>query len=241
MAIETTTFEYSDGETGFRGQLALDSALPGPAPGVLIAHSWAGCSEFERDKAIELAKLGYVALAIDLYGDGIVGSGPDENARLMTPFLEDRALLQRRMQAALAALKGLDSVDETRTAGIGFCFGGLCVLDLARTGASIQGVVSFHGLLGAPDNLDNPQVAARVLVLHGWDDPMAQPSSVEALAAEMTSAGADWQVHAYGRTMHAFTNPHANDPEMGTVYDAQADVRSWRAMRDFLADSLASA
>ncbi len=240
MAVKIERFEYADGSTTFRGQLARDPANAGPLPGILVVHTWAGCGEFERRKATDLAQLGYVALAVDLYGNGIVGSGPDENAKLMAPLLEDRALLQRRMQRSLEALKGLDYVDASKTAAIGFCFGGLCVLDLARTGASIQGAVSFHGLLEPPGNQDGVSMQAKVLVLHGWDDPMAKPESVKALASELTAAGTDWQIHAYGNTMHAFTNPIANSPSRGTVYDAQADRRSWRAMREFLADALAA-
>ncbi len=240
MAIETRTLEYADGAVTLRGQLAWDPSAGAPRPGVLVAHTWAGCGPFERGKATELAKLGYVALAVDMYGDGAVGSGPEENARLMTPLLEDRAALQRRMLAALEALKSQGCVDESRTAAIGFCFGGLCVLDLARSGAAFQGAVSFHGLLNPPGNTEGSAIKARVLVLHGWDDPMANPRSVEALASELTRAGADWQVHAYGSTMHAFTNPAANNPDFGTVYDEQADKRSWRAMSDFLDDALAA-
>lgn len=240
MAVKIERFEYADGSTTLRGQLARGPRRGGLAPGVLVVHTWAGCGVFERRKAADLAQLGYVALAVDLYGNGIVGSGPDENAKLMAPLLEDRALLQRRMQRSLEALKGLEHVDAHRTAAIGFCFGGLCVLDLARTGASLQGAVSFHGLLEPPSNLDAVPIRAKVLVLHGWDDPMARPESVEALASELTATGADWQIHAYGNTMHAFTNPAANSPTRGTVYDAQADRRSWRTMKEFLADTLSS-
>ena len=237
MAITTEAIEYSDGSTLLRGQLARENSRTEPRPGVLIAHTWAGCGPFERGRAAEIAKLGYVALAADLYGGGIVGSSTKENAELMSVLLEDRALLQRRMTAALNTLKALESVDADRTAAIGYCFGGLCVLDLARTGASLQAAVSFHGLLDPPDNIEAADVRARVLVLHGWDDPMAKPESVQALADELTLARADWQVHAYGRTMHAFTNPAANNAEMGTVYDAQADRRSWSSMRQLLRDS----
>ena len=237
MAITTEAFEYSDGSTTLRGQLARDDAQTEPVPGVLIAHTWAGCGPFERAKAAEIAKLGYVALAVDMYGGGVVGTSTEENSKLMSVVLEDRALLQLRMTAALEALKSLESVDAQRTAAIGYCFGGLCVLDLARTGASFQAAVSFHGLLNSPDNIETSNVQARVLVLHGWDDPMAKPDSVLELAEELTGGGADWQIHAYGGTMHAFTNPAANNVGMGTVYDAQADRRSWNSMRQFLADS----
>ena len=238
MGIEIQPLEYTDGDTALRGQLAWDTAATAPSPGVLVAHTWAGCGAFEQGKAADLAGLGYVALAIDMYGGGLVGSGPEENARLMAPLLENRALLQHRMRAALDALRGQSRVDAERTAAIGFCFGGLCVLDLARTGAPVQGVVSFHGLLGPPENLHGVAIGARVLVLHGWDDPMARPPAIEALATELTEAKAEWQVHAYGGTMHAFTNPAASNPDAGTVYDALADKRSWRSMREFLGDTL---
>ncbi len=236
MTIQTTPFTYPEGDTVLRGQLARDAPQAAPRPGVLVVHTWAGCSTFEQRKAVDLARSGYVALAVDMYGDGIVGSSPDENAKLMAPLIQNRALLQRRILSGLDALKSLEWVNPDRTAAIGFCFGGLCVLDLARTGAEFQGAVSFHGLLDRPGNLDVRPIAPKVLVFHGWDDPMAAPSAVLALADELTEARADWQIHAYGKTMHAFTNPAANDPARGTVYDAQADRRSWRAMTEFLGE-----
>jgi dienelactone hydrolase len=180
--------------------------------------------------------LGYVGFAVDMYGKGILGSGPEENARLMQPLMEDRAMLQKRMQAALHAVKSLPWVDDGKIAAIGFCFGGLCVLDLARTGAGIKGVVSFHGLLVAPGNTQGNAIKAKVLALHGHDDPMVPPEQVLAFEREMTEAGADWQLHTYGHTMHAFTNPAANNPDFGTVYQADADRRSWQAMQNFLAE-----
>jgi dienelactone hydrolase len=152
----------------------------------------------------------------------------------MQPFLEDRALLQRRMKLALETVRRLERVDKDRVAAIGFCFGGLCVLDLARTGADLRGVVSFHGLLKPPGNTQGNKIQAKVLVLHGHDDPMVPVEDVVALERELTEAGADWQVHVYGHTMHAFTNPKANDPNFGTVYNPVADRRSWLAMQNFL-------
>lgn len=239
MAVTLQTIEYADGDTVLRGQLAWDLSVRGPVPGVLVAHTWAGCGPFERRKATDLAQLGYAALAVDLYGDGMLGSGPEQNAKLMAPLMNDRAKLQQRMQRAFDTLKGLEHVDPSRIAAIGYCFGGLCALDLARTGADLLGAVSFHGLLQLPGNTDGKRMRTKVLVLHGWGDPMAKPEHVEALAGELTRAGADWQLHAYGHTMHAFTNPAANNPDMGTVYDAQADRRSWHAMRYFLEEVFA--
>lgn len=234
MGLKHRLIEYRDGETICEGRLAWDGASSGPRPGILVSHAWGGRSDFEDGKADRLAELGYAALALDLYGKGVRGTGPEENEALMQPFLDDRAMLQRRMRGSLDVLREQAEVDTGRIAAIGFCFGGLCVLDLARTGADLAGVVSFHGLFGSPGNTAGNTISARVLALHGWDDPMATPDSVLALADELTSMGADWQLHAYGNTMHAFSNPAANNPGMGTVYDAVADGRSWRAMRNFL-------
>ncbi|MBT8137183.1 MAG: dienelactone hydrolase family protein [Gammaproteobacteria bacterium] len=212
------------------------TADPGVArPLVLVAHAWGGQGEQERKKAVALAGLGYAGFAADLYGKGRRGSSAEENQALMTPLVEDRASIVVGMDAALAAARRLEGVDSAAAAAIGFCFGGLCVLDLARSGADIAGVVSFHGLFNAPPQ-PSAGIRAKVLALHGWDDPMVPPEQVVALAQELTAAGADWQLQAYGNTMHAFTNPGANDRDFGTVYDATADQRSWLAMQNFLAE-----
>ena len=239
MSIITKTVEYQDGETLLEGLMAFDDAIKDPKPAVLINHTWAGRDQFVAEKAKAIAALGYVGFAVDMYGKGILGSGPEENAKLMQPFIDDRAMLQQRISAALTTVRTLPEVDSERCAAIGFCFGGLCVLDLARTGADVKGVVSFHGLLGAPSNTDGNLIKAKVLALHGHDDPMAPIPQVNAFQQEMTEAKADWQLHSYGHTMHAFTNPLANDPEFGTVYQPQAEKRSWQAMQNFLAELFA--
>jgi dienelactone hydrolase len=231
------TIDYTHAGTALE---ALVCAPPagGRRPAVLVAHAWAGRSPLENAKAEALAALGYVGIAIDMYGKGVLGRSVEENSALMKPFLDDRALLQSRLQAALAAARSDPAVDPGRVAAIGFCFGGLCVLDLARSGADVRGVVSFHGLLGKPGNTDGRRIGSKVLVLHGHDDPMVPVADVVALESELTAAGADWQIHTYGHTLHAFTNPEANDPGFGVKYDAAADRRSWRAMADFLAEAL---
>mgnify|MGYP001546938595 FL=1 len=234
MSLQSRLIEYRDGDTVLEGRIAFDDSIEGPRPGVLVSHAWSGRSDFEDGKADDLARLGYAAMALDLYGQGVRGSGPEENAALMQPFLDDRAMLQQRLLRSLATLREQDEVDAGKVAAIGFCFGGLCVLDIARTGEDLAGVVSFHGLFGAPGNTAGNRVRAKVLALHGWNDPMAPPDAVDGLASELTSMGADWQLHAYGNTMHAFTNPAANDADMGTVYNANADRRSWQAMTNFL-------
>lgn len=237
MAITSRLIDYHHGDTLLQGELAFDDTRP-PSPIVLVAPTWAGRTAFEGDKARLLAELGYVGFAIDMYGKGLTGSGVEECSALMTPVVSDRALLQARVGAALDAARAQPETRD-RAAAIGFCFGGLCVLDLARSRSDVAGVVSFHGLLTAPDNLADTRVSASVLVLHGYDDPMATPEAMLAFANEMSAAGADWQIHAYGGTQHAFTNPEANDPGFGTVYSPQAAARAFRSMRDFLADALA--
>jgi dienelactone hydrolase len=153
--------------------------------------------------------------------------------------MDSREMLQKRMHAALYAVKLLPWVDDSNIAAMGFCFGGLCSLDLARTGADLKGVVSFHGLLGAPGNTQGNAIKAKILALHGHDDPMGPVEQVLAFQQEMTKAGADWQFHTFGHTMHAFTNPVANNPDFGTVYQPDADRRSWLAMESFFTEIFA--
>lgn len=236
MAITENTIVYLDGDVVLEGFFAFDDSMTGRRPAVLINHAWGGRDSFVSEKARKIAGLGYVGFALDMYGKGILGSGPEENAKLMQPFMADRAKLQCRIKAALAAVKQLPWVDDTKIAAMGFCFGGLCVLDLARTGEDIKGVVSFHGLLGAPGNTQDIKIKSKILALHGHDDPMVPTGQVLAFQDEMTQAGADWQFISYGNTMHAFTNPVANDPGFGTVYQADSDRRSWVAMKNFFSE-----
>ncbi|MFK8043489.1 dienelactone hydrolase family protein [Congregibacter sp.] len=236
MAIQENYIDYVIGGNTHQAFLAWDDESSEARPGVMVGHAWGGRSVFEEDKARWLAGQGYVGVAIDMYGKGILGSSPEENAALMTPLVEDRAELQARMQASFAMMQGLEQVDASRCASMGYCFGGLCALDLARVGADVAGVISIHGLFMPAGNTDGVKITAKVLCLHGYDDPMADPDSMVALAAELSEAEADWQVHAYGRTLHAFTNPQANNPEMGTVYSPIADARSSTAITNFLGE-----
>jgi dienelactone hydrolase len=229
--------EYRDGETVCEGFLCHDDSQPGPRPAVLINHMWGGRDEFVERKARRLAWSGYACLALDNYGKGRRGGNPELNAALMAPFMSDRAMLRRRLLAGLAAAKSLPFVDARRIAVIGFCFGGLCALDFARANADVRGVVSIHGML-TPSGLTEPKIDARVLMLHGYDDPLAPPEDMLAVAREFTAAGADWQIHAYGHTVHAFTNPAANNRAGGMQYDEVADRRSWHALEEFLGEIL---
>ena len=235
MAIISNTVGYLDGDVLLEAFFAFDDSLSGRRPAVLINHAWGGRDDFVAEKAKKLAALGYVGFAVDMYGKGVLGSDAEENAKLMQPFIQDRQLLLKRMQAALYAVKLMPWVDDSKVAAIGFCFGGLCSLDLARAGVDLKGVVSFHGLLGAPDDDGHP-IKAKILALHGHDDPMVPIEQVIAFEQEMTKAGADWQLHTFGNTQHAFTNPLANNPDFGTVYQPQADKRSWVLLENFLAE-----
>ena len=229
---------YRDGSTAFEGFLAYDGAASRRRPAVLVFHQWSGCSSFEVEKAEWLAGLGYAALAVDMYGAGKRGTNPAENGALMTPLVEDRALLRRRAEAALAHVRSLPMVDPGRIGAIGFCFGGLCALDLARAGIDgVRGCASLHGLLGAPGGIARAErMRTKVLALHGWNDPMARPDAVLAFAREMHDHGADWQLHAFGGCGHAFTNPQAQDAKAGMQHNPLADARSFAMVRDFLAE-----
>ncbi len=239
MPIQTRLIEYQHDHHTLEGFLAWDDSRSGPRPAVAISHAWGGRTEFEEAKAVALAELGYVGFAIDMYGKGVRGNSTEENSALMTPLLQDRQRLQQRILRAVTVLREQRQVDPLRVAAIGFCFGGLCVLDLARTGCDVAGVASFHGLFMAPGNTGGNKITARVLCLHGYDDPMVQPPAMLELASELTASGADWQIHAYGNTVHAFTNPQANDPALGAIYSAAADRRSWASLQNFLQELFA--
>lgn len=232
----TTTIDYRDGGALLEGYLAYrDTGKPKPA--VLVAHDWSGRRELACQGAERIAEMGYAGFALDMYGKGIFGADGDaeKNGALMAPFAQDRTLLRRRINAALQAVRQLPQVDATRIAAMGYCFGGMCVLELARSGADVRGVVSIHGIF-APGHVANEKITAKVLCLHGHDDPMVPPSQVLAFETEMTQANVDWQIHVYGGTMHAFTNPKANNPSFGTVFKETSAKRAYQSIGNFLAE-----
>ena len=234
----TQDFIYHHDEQKLLGFLARDPLVDKPQPAVLVVHDWSGRNDFACQKATYLCELGYIGFAVDMYGQAKVGQTSEEKMGLIQPFKQDRAFLGARIASAFKALAAMPEVDETRIAAVGFCFGGLCVLDLARQGTAIKGAVSFHGLLNRPENLAPAAIQAKILVLHGYDDPMVKPEDVDAFCREMTLAGADWQVHQYGHTQHSFTNPQAHDAQLGTVFNAVAEKRSMHSMRNFLEEIL---
>ena len=239
MAIKTRAIEYQHEGTTLEGVIAFDDEQSGERPAVMISHAWAGRDDIDVDFAKRLARLGYSGFALDLYGKGVRGKSVEENQKLMTPFMKDRSFLQARLLHALDVVKTQPEADAENIVVMGFCFGGLCALDLARTGVDIKGAASFHGIFAPPGNTDNNEIKAKVIAYHGWDDPMVKPDDVVAFAREMTEMKADWQLLAFGNTMHAFTNPHANDPGFGTVYNKAAADRSWTSLTAFLKECFA--
>lgn len=236
--MHTSNYLYHHGEQELYGFLAYDDAVERPRPAVLVAHDWSGRNDFVCEKATMLAEMGYVGFALDMYGQGRLGTSLSEKTALMQPLINDRLLLTERIRAAFDAVIGLSEVDPARVAAIGFCFGGLCALDLARSGVDLRGVVSFHGALEKPKNMPKEPILAKVLALHGYDDPMVSPEQVKEFCREMTAADVDWQVHMYGHTMHGFTNPTAQDVQSGIVYNAIADKRAFQSMTNFLQEVL---
>lgn len=237
MSILTRHLDYQADGADLEAVIATPAG-EGKRPAVLVVHQWSGRDAFAEGHAVRLAEAGYVGIAIDMYGKGVRGNSIEENSALMTPFMEDRRKVQTRMQAALDLACAQPEVDGARVAVIGFCFGGLCALDLARSGADIRGAVSFHGLL-KPNGLGAKAIKAKIMILHGADDPLAPIEDVVAAREEFNASGCDWQLHLYGGVQHAFAVPGADMPDIGAKHHADAERRSAISCRDFLAEVLA--
>lgn len=235
-AVHTETVEYRQGETVLEGYLAYDSSVvgKGPVPGVLVVHEWTGLGDYAKMRARQLAELGYVAFAADIYGKGVRAANAEEASKLAQIYYQDRQLFRGRVQAGLHVLREHELTDNDRLAAIGYCFGGSAVLELARSGADVRGVVSFHGGLATPQPAQEGDITAKVLALHGADDPYVPDSQVIAFQEEMRQAGVDWHMTSYGGAVHSFTNPESgDDPSQGAAYNESAARRSWAHMRMF--------
>ena len=238
-AVRSGLVEYRQGDATLEGYLAYDDALSGKRPGVLIVHEWWGLNDYIKGRADQLAQMGYVIFAADIYGKGKRAKNATEAGELARVYWSDRKLLRARANASLDILMKHQLTDPKWVAAIGYCFGGMTVLELARSGANVAGVVSFHGELNTPDPVDAKNIKAKVLVLHGADDPVVPTSQVLAFVEEMRKARVDWQLVMYGNAVHSFTNPQAgNDPSKGAAYNEKADRRSWQAMKDFFGEIL---
>lgn len=237
--VTTETITYQDGDVTLKGFLAAPGKLAGKAPGVLVVHDWYGCGPYAQQRAKELAARGYVAFALDMYGDGKVVSKREEASALAGGFYKDLPLMVRRARAGLAVLTGQLAVDKARVASIGFCFGGTVSLNLARSGDPLAGVVSFHGGLKAATAVPATEggIKAKVLVLHGGADPFVPPADVAAFMDEMTKAKAVWRMETYGGAVHSFSNPGAGDNvASGSAYNQEAEKLSIATMERFFGE-----
>ena len=232
--MHADTLEYSHGGMKFRGHIVHDPARTSKLPGVLVVHEAWGIGAFVKNRAERLAELGYIALAVDMFGDAREASSSEEGMQWTRELRANVPLLRSRIRAAHEALLRHPQVDPSRVASIGYCFGGSASIELARSGAAIAGVVSFHGSLSTTHPAEPGSIAARILACTGADDPFIPPGQVSGFMDEMTRAGADFQVVVYGGTKHSFTNPRAAERGVaGLEYNQLADERSWAAMHCF--------
>lgn len=238
--VKSELVEYRQGDTVLQGWLAYDTAVKGPRPGVLIIHDWLGLSDYQKSRAEQLAALGYVALAADVYGKGVRPANAQEASAEAGKYYADRSVLRARARAGLDFLASRPQADGARLAVMGYCFGGMGALELARSGAPLRAVVTFHGSLGTPAPADAKNIQGSVLVLHGADDPYVKADEVKAFMDEMRAANVDWQIVQYSGAVHSFSDKRAGtDNSKGAAYNANADRRSWEAMKDFFAERLA--
>ena len=233
--LRSKLVEYKDGNTVLQGYAVWDDGFKDKRPGILVAHEWWGFGPYVKRRADMLAKLGYTAFALDMYGKGVYAKDHEQAGKLAGAFLNERTAMRRRAMLGLDQLKKLPYVDESKLAAIGYCFGGTTVLELARMGAPLRGVASFHGNLATPTPAtEKPK--AKIAVFQGGDDQMTMPA-LPAFEDEMRKAGADWEATVYGGAVHSFTVAEAgSDNSKGMAYNKEADERSWKALQDFLAE-----
>lgn len=237
--IKTQAIEYTVDNVIIEGFLAFDDSQSNKQPGILIAHDWMGLGKFQKDKAITLAEKGYIVLAADIYGKGIRPKNEAEARDLVVKYKSNRQLLRLRMQAAFNALTKIKNIEVNKIVAMGYCFGGIAVLELARSGVPLVGTVSFHGGLSSPTPNDAKNIKGKVLALHGALDPSIPLSEVEAFKAEMNAANVNLKFISYPGAVHAFTNPKAgNDNSKGAAYNQSADTQSWADFMDFLKEIL---
>lgn len=242
--IDIQTLPFSIDKRTFTGHLAYDTKTEQKRPAILVVPTWMGLNAFIKEKAKALAQLGYIGYAVDLFGDQKEAKNADEARELVKPLIIDRQIIRDRLQTAADTLRTHSLVDAEKVAAIGFCFGGMCVLELAKSGYNVSGVVTFHASLGNRDNLPMKpvetaqQIPASILMLHGYKDALAPEKELSALEQELDARGVDWQVHTHGQAMHAFTNPKANMPEYSLQYHEKTANRAWQAMRHFLTEVL---
>jgi len=240
-STESTTpgkeVDYSSGDLTMKGYLAVDDSKEGKRPGILVVHEWWGHNDYARKRADMLAEMGYVALAVDMYGDGKQADHPEDAGKFAGQVMENIESAKQRFEAALQVLKSNPATDTSKIAAIGYCFGGGVVLHMARMGMDLDGVVSFHGSLGTKTPAEKGAVKASVLVCHGADDPFVSAEVIEAFKQEMDAAGVNYTFNAYEGAVHSFTNPGADENgkkfNLPLAYNKAADELSWQQMQDF--------
>jgi dienelactone hydrolase len=236
-AVVTKTISYNDDSVSLQGFLAYDNALKGKRPGVLVVHEWWGLNDYARKRATQLAGLGYVAFALDMYGKDKVTNHPGQAKEFSKQVTENVKFWQKRALAGLAVLKKQPVTDPSRIAAIGYCFGGSTVQQLAYSGADIRGIVSFHGSLIPPTESAVKQTKAKFLICHGASDPFSTPEALQTYITAMNASGIDWKMSIYAHAKHAFTNPDADKYGMAALgYNRTADRRSWEDMKQFFND-----
>ena len=236
--IVTKVVDYSDGEIKMKGYLAYDNSIKGSRPGVIVVHEWWGHNDYAKKRARMLAALGYSAIALDMYGNGKIASHPKDAGMFSGEVKKNMEVAEKRFMAAYKLLQKQDSVAKDKIAAIGYCFGGGIVLEMARRGVDLDGVVSFHGSLGTKEPASKGKVKAKVLVLNGEADPFVKAESIASFKSEMKFAKVDYKFISYPNAKHAFTNPGAdafgNKFKIPLAYNAAADKKSWSEMEVFL-------
>jgi dienelactone hydrolase len=240
--VQTKSVEYRDGDVMLQGFVAWDPDQSSKAaPGILVVHQWLGLTDYEKSRCKQLAELGYVAFALDIYGKDVRPANTQEAGKVAGIYKGDRELYRRRLNLGLAQLRAQSGVAADKIAAIGYCFGGTGVLELARSGAKVNGVVSFHGGLDSPSPEDGKNIQGKVLVCHGADDPFVPVKDIDAFKTELNTANVDWQMIYYSGAVHSFTQPMAgNDNSRGAAYNEKADQRSWEAMKSFFSELFGS-
>lgn len=240
--LTETIVGYRDGDLELEGFLAWDPAIQGQRQGVLVVHQWMGLTDYEKRRCRELAKLGYVAFALDIYGTNNRPKDRGEAGQAAGKYKTDRELYRHRLNLGLQQLREHMPNAKAPVAAIGYCFGGTGVLELARSGADVDGVVSFHGGLDSPTPADGQKIQGKILVCHGADDPFVPAKDIAAFKKELNDADVDWQMIEFAHAVHSFTQPMAgNDPSRGAAYNEKADKRSWQAMKLFFTEVFAGA
>lgn len=237
VAVKSRPVDYKIGNQEFEGLFVYPAASKGKLPGVVMVHNWLGITDETKHQAERVAKLGLAVFAVDIYGKGIRAHNQQEAVQLSSKYKSDRKLFRDHLLRGLEVLREQKDVDGTKVIAVGYCFGGTGVIELARAGANVDAVVSFHGGLDSPNPADGKNIKARVIALQGADDPFVKASDIAAFQNEMRTNNVDWEMTVYGGAVHGFTDTTAgSDVKAGMAYNAKADYRSFEVLTDLVND-----